>query len=141
MNNFPLSEFACKDDCGLDAIDPVIPRYLQTIRDDINSDPDWVRLNRGEARIIIISACRCPKHNADEYARLYPGRPVNTSSPHLPDTWGVCHAVDCQCLDSVERFFLVRHGLWWFKNMEWGTKNWIHFDTVKRICGPSVFIP
>lgn len=140
-HNFNLDEFSCKCGCGLDAIDPVIPRYLQTIRDDINRDVEWISLGRGEFRIGISSGCRCLKHNADEYSKLHPGKPVNSASPHLPQADGICKAVDCQCSDSVTRFFLIKYGLQWFKNMEWGTTNWIHFDRVNRAYGPSIFIP
>ena len=50
--NFSLHEFACKDDCGFDNIDPKVVVMCQTIRDAL-AEP--IKIN---------SACRCEKHNA-----------------------------------------------------------------------------
>ena len=50
--NFNRSEFACKDNCGFDNIDPKVVAMCQTIRDAL-AEP--IKIN---------SACRCEKHNA-----------------------------------------------------------------------------
>jgi uncharacterized protein YcbK (DUF882 family) len=50
--NFSRHEFACKDNCGFDNIDPKVVAMCQTIRDAL-MEP--IKIN---------SACRCEKHNA-----------------------------------------------------------------------------
>ncbi len=50
--NFFRSEFACKDGCGLDSIDPRTVQHLQTVRDKL-----------GEP-VFVTSGCRCKRHNA-----------------------------------------------------------------------------
>jgi hypothetical protein len=139
--NFDRSEFSCSCGCGLDAIDPMVAQLLQKTRDRINSDPVWLDLGRGEFGISVSSGCRCLKHNAEVYVQLHPGKPINISSPHLPHADGLCKAVDSVCTDSLHRYFLVKHGLNFFKNMEWGTNGWVHFDVVDRGTGPCVFFP
>jgi uncharacterized protein YcbK (DUF882 family) len=49
--DFNRREFACKDNCGYDSIDPRVVRMTQKIR-DVLGEP--VKVN---------SACRCIKHN------------------------------------------------------------------------------
>jgi uncharacterized protein YcbK (DUF882 family) len=50
--NFSRHEFACKDNCGFDNINPRVVFMAQVIRDALGEP---IRIN---------SACRCEKHNA-----------------------------------------------------------------------------
>jgi uncharacterized protein YcbK (DUF882 family) len=49
--SFNRHEFACKDNCGFDKIDPRVVVMAQTIRDALGEP---IRVNSG---------CRCEKHN------------------------------------------------------------------------------
>lgn len=49
--NFYRSEFACKCGCGFDTVDIRLIQVLQDIRWHLGP-------------VLIISGCRCPKHNA-----------------------------------------------------------------------------
>lgn len=50
--NFSRHEFACRDNCGFDNINPKIVIMAQIIRDELG------------APVNVNSACRCAKHNA-----------------------------------------------------------------------------
>jgi uncharacterized protein YcbK (DUF882 family) len=52
--NFTSTEFACKCGCGFDTPGPALVAGLQHLRDAI------------EKPIVILSGCRCAKHNAAE---------------------------------------------------------------------------
>ena len=60
--NFPQREFACKCGCGFDAINPVIPRACQEIRDYINIASG---IENPNIPIIVTSGCRCDKRNKE----------------------------------------------------------------------------
>jgi uncharacterized protein YcbK (DUF882 family) len=50
--NFSRAEFSCRCGCGFGAIDPALVTGLQVLRDTIGKP------------IVIVSGCRCAKHNA-----------------------------------------------------------------------------
>lgn len=50
--HFDSKEFACKDGCGFDDVDPVLVEKLEALRALAGNKP-----------LIINSACRCPTHN------------------------------------------------------------------------------
>lgn len=50
--NFSRMEFACRDGCGFDEINPKVVEALQELRDKLGKP------------IHILSGCRCPAHNA-----------------------------------------------------------------------------
>lgn len=49
--HFKRSEFACKDACGFDDVDPILVLLLEDIREYF------------DAPVIVHSGCRCPRHN------------------------------------------------------------------------------
>lgn len=51
MRNFTRSEFACKDGCGFDEINPVLVEILDQIREHL------------DIPCKVTSGCRCEKHN------------------------------------------------------------------------------
>lgn len=90
--HFSRSEYACKDGCGLDNIDPRHAVISEIVREFEGGDP--YNLN---------SACRCLLHNETvqkEYNSDYvPFSSNSTHMPHTPDgaineEEGVCTAVD-----------------------------------------------
>lgn len=72
--NFSRQEFMCKCGCGLASISSELVSKLQTMRTACGFP------------FTITSGCRCAKHNKNVGGKI--------DSAHLPDTNGVCHAVD-----------------------------------------------
>jgi len=72
--NILLSEITCKCGCGLSKVSPATLDIVQNVRDYFRKP------------IIIHSACRCEKHNAE-----IGGSP---KSKHKPDNQGICRAID-----------------------------------------------
>lgn len=110
--SFSRSEFACRDGCGLDRIDPDLVDNLQHSRDAVGiSYP----INCG---------CRCEAHN-----KLVGGK---VNSAHLPSAGGLCHAADLECSNSHELYIMLFDLIRRFKRIEIGrTKKgtlWIHVD-------------
>lgn len=53
ITHFTKKEFACKDGCGFDSINPQVVRVAEKIRHHFGDKP-----------LIVTSGCRCAKHNA-----------------------------------------------------------------------------
>ena len=101
--HFNRHEFACKDNCGFDSIDPDLINKLESIH------------SRVDHPMVIDDGCRCPAHNA-----AVGGKP---DSAHLRGK-----AADINCEDSSWRYALVGAAFAaGFKRIEVGDK-WIHLD-------------
>lgn len=81
---FDKSEFDCKCGCSLNVINMTLVGILDNIRD---------RMNRP---IVILSGCRCEKHNAEVGGE--------SNSAHLRG-----NAVDVESSDSQFRFFFEKY--------------------------------
>ena len=81
--NFSRSEFACRDGCGLDRIDPDLVDELQASREAVGLP------------YAISSGCRCQKRNREEGGA--------DDSAHTPRPNGFCGAADIVCLDMLTR--------------------------------------
>ena len=86
--NFSKLEIMCPCSCGADKISSVLIKKLQKIRDIIGRP------------IIITSGVRCEFYYASIKASM--------NSSHLPDEHGVGQAVDIACLNSKDRYELVK---------------------------------
>jgi len=87
MKWYKLEEFACKCGCGLNAPDNVLIERLETLCDLLNR------------KIPIHSACRCVKHNQEVGG--------SRTSSHLPNSSGLCQAVDGGVANSHESYEIV----------------------------------
>ena len=109
--NFSRSEFACKDNCGLDAIDRALVDTIQCSRTSTGlSYP-------------INSGCRCENKNRSAGGA--------SNSAHLLFTDGMCHAADIGCINSHDMYLKAWDLIRRFRRIEFGKKNgvlWIHVD-------------
>lgn len=101
---FRPEEFACKCGCGIVHVDPVFLERLWSARMFAR------RLVQGEFRaklkmadfpFSITSACRCPKHNANQ-----PGSAAD--SAHVTTSERPCYAADIAASTGPRRYILVR---------------------------------
>jgi uncharacterized protein YcbK (DUF882 family) len=81
--NFSREEFACKDQCGLDKIDPDLVDELQRSRDKAGIPYE------------VSSGCRCAGRNKQEGGA--------DDSAHTLRPNGFCGAADIECLDMLSR--------------------------------------
>ena len=87
MSHFKITEFSCKDGCGLNSPAQELIQRLEIAR------------TRADIPFIIESACRCQKHNAKVGGK--------DNSAHLPNASGLCEAVDILVTTSNERFKIL----------------------------------
>ena len=85
--NFSKLEIMCPCSCGADKISSILIEKLQKVRNIIGRP------------IIITSGVRCKFYNTSIKASM--------NSSHIPDDYGIGHAVDIACLNSKDRYELV----------------------------------
>ena len=95
--NFSKLEFQCPCSCGANKISSVLIEKLQKVRNIIGRP------------IIITSGVRCEFYNTSIKASM--------NSSHIPDDYGIGHAVDIACLNSVDRYELVEVTQKFFKRI------------------------
>ena len=100
--HFSRSEFACKDGCGSDIINPDLVAKLEALR-----------LLLGEP-LVISSGCRCAARNQKEGGR--------SDSAHLRG-----YAADIACKNSRQRWNIVSNAVHLFKRVHLGRK-YVHVD-------------
>ena len=108
--NFSRHEFACQCGCGADNISPDLVERLQKVRDLLGSP------------MKITSGVRCEKHNAS------PSVGGSKTSAHLPDDFGIGHAVDIACSTSNYRAKLLACAFGEFTRIG-VAKTFIHLDS------------
>ena len=108
--NFFRSEIACRCGCGADNISPDLIERLQRVRDLL------------ELPMKITSGIRCEKHNAS------PSVGGSKTSAHLPDDFGIGHAVDIACTTSSYRAKLLDCAIGEFSRIG-VAKTFIHLDS------------
>ena len=96
--NFSKLEIVCPCSCGADKISPVLIKKLQKVRNIIGRP------------IIITSGVRCEFYNASL-------KSASPNSSHVPDDYGIGHAVDIACLNSKDRYELVEVAQKFFKRI------------------------
>lgn len=82
-NYFGPKEFACKDGCGLNCMDPAVIKELNIMR------------HRCGFPFKVTSGCRCAKHNRKEGGKA--------TSAHKKKKDGRCHGVDIKIGTSSRR--------------------------------------
>ena len=113
--NFSKLEFQCPCSCGANQISSVLVEKLQKVRDIIGRP------------IIITSGVRCEFHNTSIKASM--------NSSHVPDDFGIGHAVDIACLNSKDRYELVEIAQKFFKRIgisKGSDGGFIHLDVDKE---------
>ena len=95
--NFSKLEFQCPCSCGANKISSVLIEKLQKVRNIIGTS------------IIITSGVRCEFYNTSIKASM--------NSSHIPDDYGIGHAVDIACLNSKDRYELVEVAQKFFKRI------------------------
>lgn len=100
--NFDSQEFACRCGCGFDDINPSLVHRLQVVRDIAG------------CRIVILSGCRCSKHNA-----AVGGTP---ESYHL-----VGQAADWRFIHFIGRRMNLEHILTETSKLTWDWSGGYHF--------------
>ena len=114
--HFNKREFACRDNCGFDAISMDLIYKLEAVH------------QRLDKVLIIDDGCRCPTHNAAVGGKA--------DSAHLRGM-----AADIYCADSSLRFELVNAALAeGFKRIEVGS-NWVHLDIDDSLPQRVMFLP
>ena len=81
--NFSSLEVMCPCGCGANKISSILIEKLQKVRDIIGTS------------IIITSGVRCEFYNTSIKASM--------NSSHIPDDYGIGHAVGIACLNSKDR--------------------------------------
>ncbi len=105
--NFSRLEIMCPCSCGANRISFLLIEKLQKVRDIIGKS------------ILITSGVRCEFFNA------------SMNSSHIPDGYGIGHAMDIACLNSQYRYELVEIAQKYFKRIgiaEEGKGNFVHLD-------------
>ena len=95
--NFSKLEVQCPCGCGANKISSVLIEKLQKVRNIIGRP------------IIITSGVRCEFYNTSIKASM--------NSSHIPDDYGIGHAVDIACLNSKDRYELVEVAQKFFKRI------------------------
>lgn len=113
VNYFLRRELTCKCGCGLCKFSPFLLFVINEIRR---------RLGRA---LIVKSACRCTKHNADEGGEL--------ESDHLPNDEGVCEGVDVKAIHSHTRYIVISTALeYGLTRLGTRYKTFIHLGIAER---------
>ena len=113
--HFSKKEFACKDGCGFDTVQPGLIKVLERIRE---------RLRRP---VKIVSGCRCAKRNADVDGAK--------NSAHLRG-----YAADVKVVGSRERFELVWAALSVGVTRLGIGQNFVHLDIDPDITGSVMWV-
>jgi uncharacterized protein YcbK (DUF882 family) len=121
--HFDRREYACKCQCGLDRIDPLLADKVEEVRYEVAED--WK-----EVPFTINCGCRCTKHNAEVGGV--------ESSAHTPREDTFCKAVDIACTDGEFRYYLLKAMLKHFRRVE-PRETWIHGDVDYKKPTPCVF--
>ena len=95
--NFSKLEVQCPCGCGANKISSILIEKLQKVRNIIGTS------------IIITSGVRCEFYNTSIKASM--------NSSHVPDDFGIGHAVDIACLNSKDRYELVEIAQKFFKRI------------------------
>ena len=95
--NFSRLEVQCPCGGGANKISSVLIEKLQKVRNIIGTS------------IIITSGVRCEFYNTSIKASM--------NSSHVPDDFGIGHAVDIACLNSKDRYELVEIAQKFFKRI------------------------
>ena len=96
--NFSKLEVQCPCGCGANKISSVLIEKLQKVRNIIGRP------------IIITSGVRCEFYNTSVKASM--------NSSHIPDDYGIGHAVDIACLNSKDRYELAEVAQKFFKRID-----------------------
>lgn len=108
MKYYKLTDFACKDGCGLCAPSNDLIEKLEMASNVLGKE------------LVITSACRCKEHNSN-----IGGTPT---SSHLQNAYGLCNAVDIMVNSDHDRFEILKELLFaGFKRIGIG-KTFIHAD-------------
>ena len=113
--NFSKLEIMCPCGCGANKISSVLIEKLQKVRNIIGTS------------IIITSGVRCEFYNASIKASM--------NSSHIPDGYGIGHAVDIACSNSQYRYELVEVPQKFFNRIGIAgdqKENFVHLDVDKE---------
>ena len=94
---FSSLEVMCPCGCGANKISSILIGKLQMVRNIIGRP------------IVITSGVRCEFYNTSIKASM--------NSSHIPDDYGIGHAVDIACLNSKDRYELVEVAQKFFKRI------------------------